>query len=146
FAGKIIWVVMLRNFGIGLRIPDLRVYAVCNTDQAVGPEPGEPLETVAVFRRLNLIGVPPRDCRERVGNFQSRLHRGGIAVKGKCVSCKFAAEPEFPQFIQTKTTLVSHVVDRENGPRVSQIRIPTTQFCKLSRRKSRVPVVEVNDI
>src|SRR5262249_39261498 len=116
------------KFMIRFRIPYFVINAVGDADQPVSALLRKPFETISVFCGLDLKTIAARNGGQRIGNLKTRFHSRSISIKGKCISCKLTSESEFPQFAAIKSTLIRHIVDRENSAGVAPIVIPSTGF------------------
>ena len=137
---------MCGNLIVRSWIPYFVINAVRDTDQPIRPLPRQPIEAIAVLRRLNFERITPRNRRESVRHRQPGLHRRRRTIRQKSIPLELAAKAELPQLVFTKNALVSHIVDRENRSCVSPICVPSTPRSDLGGCKTAVPIVQVNNI
>src|SRR3712207_4715736 len=102
---------MCRDLRIRLRVPHLKIDAVCNSDQAVRSLPHEPLKPVSVLRRLDFVSIAAGNRRERVRYFEPGLKCRCVTIESKSVASKLASEAQFPQFARIEPALIGHVMN-----------------------------------
>src|SRR5205085_9508982 len=110
---------------VGRGIPHVVVHAVRDPDQTVAAHAQEPIESIALLRRLNLITVTPADGRERIAQHQTGLQSRRCALKQKSIMHLAISEAESRERRLVKRALIGEIVNGKERARARVVAIKT---------------------
>ena len=95
---------------IGFRIPDVVIDTIRDSRETIATRAQQPVESVTLFWRLNLMCVTRAHGRECVSSDDSGFQRRGVTVQAEVVAFGWIAKAEPPEIAGIEETLIADVV------------------------------------